>query len=159
MYETVDAEYEDVPSSDKLMEVDAYKTEGDPAIAKILVDNLKSDIPTALKDKLFGFSNSRIFLSKIDAEHREKAIIWEQVNIAELDFLMSIPKEEYTVELDSLLAQIKFEVMLGLNLSDEGLGFKGFSEAFKFHEVSRGQSEQPDNRKPPAWYSPKRWIR
>ena len=154
-----DPNYDEVPSSDKLMEIGAYKQEYDPQIAKILVDNLKSDIPEELKEKLFGFANSRVFLSKIDADQRDKQIIWEQVNIAELDYIMSIPTEQYTSELDSILAQLKFEVMLGLNLSDEGLGFKGFSESFRFQEFSKGAVEGGEKKKAPSFFNPKRWIR
>ena len=155
----MERDYDDVPSLDKLMEVDTMGGEKDPQIAKILVDSLKSDIPGELRKTLFGFCNSRVFLSKIDSDKKEKQIIWEQMNLAELDFLTSIPKKELTNELDNTLSQIKFEVLLGLNLSDEGLGFKGFSETFKFHEIRSGRGGEPEPMKKPHILNPRRWIR
>jgi len=153
----MERDYEKVPSLDKLMEVDTIGGEKDPQIAKILVDSLKSDIPGDLRSKLFGFTNSRVFLSKIDSDKKEKYIIWEMMNLAELDFLTSIPKRDLTNELDNILSQIKFEVLLGLNLSDEGLGFKGFSEAFKFHEVRTGRDD-PEPMKKHSIFNPRRYL-
>lgn len=153
----MESDYDNVPSLDKLMEIDTVGREKDPVIAKILVDNLKSDIPSDLRNTLFGFTNSRVFLSKIDSATNEKRIIWELMKLAELDYLTSIPKSELNTELDNTLSQITFEVMLGLNLSDDGLGFKGFSEAFKFHEVRSGRDEMGPMKKPPI-YSPRRWL-
>lgn len=150
----------DIVSQDALLDADTRtQKEYDPVIAEILVNNLRSDLPEKLRKTLFGFANSRVFLSKINSDTNEKRIIWEMVKLGELDFLSSLLKEEFTIELDSTMQQLIFEVMLGLNLSDEGLGFKGFSEAFKFHEIQSHGGIGEEKKKPPAWYSPKRLIR
>lgn len=151
---------EDAVSQDALLDA-AIRTprESDPVIAEILVNNLKSDLTERLRKPLFGFANSRVFLSKIDSNSNEKRIIWEMVKLGELDFLSSLSKEEYTIELDSILQQLIFEVMLGLNLSDEGLGFKGFSESFRFQDIQSRGGLGEEKKKPPAWYSPRRLIR
>ena len=148
----------DVPSFDKLLEIDKFGRDRDPTIAGILVDNLESKIPDNLRKELFGFANSRVFLSKIDASSSEKRIIWELAKIAELEYISSIEKKEYKPELENTLSQLMFEVSLGLNLSDEGFGFKGFSDSFNFHEFMRN-TEDGGTGKPPSWYSPKRWFR
>ncbi len=147
------------PSSDALIDATVRQTqEYDPAIAEILVGNLKSDLPAELKKDLFGLANSRVFLSKIDTGSNDKRIIWELVKLAELDYITSLPKEKFTVELDSIFQQLIFEVMLGLNLSDDGLGFKGFSEGFNFNEIhSTGREGGMD--KKPGLLSPRRWIK
>ncbi len=148
------------PSSDAIMEYvgrSEVGKENDPQIAKILVESLKSDLPEELRGKLFGFANSRVFLSKIGTETNDKRVIWEMLNLAELDYIMSLEKTEFTPELESNLQQLKFEVMLGLNLSDDGLGFKGFSESFKFTDIGGGRNIER-GKTPPLW-SPKRWIK
>lgn len=144
------------PSSDAIIAINSQK-EKDTNIAQILIGELKSNLPEQYKDFLFAFTGSRTYLSKIGTDHKDKVIIWELFKMAELEFISSLDKDQYTFELENMLHQITLETMLGFNLADDATGLKLIGESYKFHSV-QSETNTPTTKKKPSFLNPRRYL-